>query len=123
MPKRKAKQQGGKLNLKATLPMVKPIGRKLYHSFKPYLKETAQAGIAGLGASASVFQPELAPFILPASLGLSALAGEIIDDPSLFISKKNENNIYQIKYQINFITNNHLLLNRLFHQIMFINHQ
>ena len=91
MPKKKKKQQGGKLNLKKLGRKYKSITRPLYNSFKPYLKETAEAGIVALGASASVAQPELAPYIIPATLGLSAFAGQVIDDPSIILGKSKRN--------------------------------
>jgi len=89
MPRKKSQQQGG--NLKKIGRKYKPITRALYNSWKPYLKETAQAGVAGLGAAASLAQPELAPFIVPATIGLSAFAGEVVDDPSLIFGKKKRN--------------------------------
>ena len=91
MPKRKAKQRGGQINLKKIGRRLKPFGRAIYNSWKPYLKETAQAGVAGLGAAASLAQPELAPFIIPATMGLSAFAGEVVDDPSILFGKKKRN--------------------------------
>ena len=89
MPRKKSQQQGG--NLKKLGRKYKPITRAIYNSWKPYLKETAQAGVAGLGAAASLAQPELAPFIVPATIGLSAFTGEVIDDPSLIFGKKKRN--------------------------------
>ena len=86
MPRKKSKQQeikGGKINFKKLGRKYKPITRAIYNSWKPYLKETAQAGVAGLGAAASVVAPEFAPFIIPATIGLSAFAGEVVDDTSL----------------------------------------
>ena len=55
------------------------------------MKETAEAGIAGLGAAASVAQPELAPYIIPATIGLSAFAGQVIDNPSIILGKSKRN--------------------------------
>ena len=89
MPRKKSQQQGG--YLKKLGRKYKPITRAIYNSWKPYLKETAQAGVAGLGAAASLAQPELAPFIVPATIGLSAFTGEVIDDPSLIFGKKKRN--------------------------------
>ena len=89
MPRKNSKQQGG--NLKKLGKKYKPITRAIYNSWKPYIKETAQAGVAGLGAAASLAQPELAPFIVPATIGLSAFAGEVVDDPSLIFGKKKRN--------------------------------
>ena len=88
MPRRKSKQQeikGGTINFKKLGRKYKPITRAIYNSWKPYLKETSQAGVAGLGAAASLAQPELAPFIVPATIGLSAFAGEVEDYPSLIL--------------------------------------
>ena len=59
------------------------FGHSLYDSSKPYLKEVVQGGIASLGAAAAIFQPELTPFIVPATIGLTTLAGQIIDNPSI----------------------------------------
>lgn len=47
---------------------------------KPYLSEMVQSGIMGLAGTASVLQPELAPFILTAGLSASAMAGNYIDE-------------------------------------------
>lgn len=47
---------------------------------KPYLTEMVQGGIMGLAGTASALQPELAPFILTAGLGASAMAGQYIDE-------------------------------------------
>jgi hypothetical protein len=47
---------------------------------KPYLSEMVQSGIMGLAGTASVLQPELAPFILTAGLTASAMAGNYIDE-------------------------------------------
>ena len=106
MPRRKAKQRGGQINLKKIGRRLKPFGRAIYNSWKPYLKETAQAGVAGLGAAASLAQPELAPFIIPATMGLSAFAGEVVDDPSILFGKKKRNkyiaNQLSNQYQNNF---------------------
>ena len=97
-PRNKTQYEGGKINLKKLGRKYKPITREIYNSWKPYLKETAQAGVASLGAAASLAQPELAPFIVPATIGLSAFAGEVVDDPSLIFGKKKRNKY--IKNQI-----------------------
>jgi hypothetical protein len=47
---------------------------------KPYLTEVVQTGIIGLAGTASALQPELAPFIIPAGLAASAMAGNYIDN-------------------------------------------
>jgi hypothetical protein len=47
---------------------------------RPYLSEMVQSGIMGLAGTASVLQPELAPFILTAGLTASAMAGNYIDE-------------------------------------------
>jgi hypothetical protein len=47
---------------------------------KPYLTELVQTGIMGLSGTASALQPELAPFIIPAGLAASAMAGNFIDN-------------------------------------------
>jgi hypothetical protein len=47
---------------------------------KPYLTELVQGGIMGLAGTASALQPELAPFIMTAGLGASAMAGQYIDE-------------------------------------------
>ena len=47
---------------------------------KPYLSEMVQTGIMGLARTASALQPELAPFIIPAGLAASAMAGNFIDN-------------------------------------------
>ena len=97
-PRNKTQYEGGKINLKKLGRKYKPITREIYNSWKPYLKETTQAGVAGLGAAASLAQLELALFIVPATIGLSAFAGEVVDDPSLIFGKKKRNKY--IKNQI-----------------------
>ena len=47
---------------------------------KPYLTEVVQTGIIGLAGTASALQPELAPFLIPAGLAASAMAGNYIDN-------------------------------------------
>lgn len=47
---------------------------------KPYLTEVVQTGIMGLAGGASALQPELAPFIIPAGLAASAIAGNAIEN-------------------------------------------
>ena len=47
---------------------------------KPYLTEVVQTGIIGLAGTASALQPELAPFIMPAGLAASAIAGNFIEN-------------------------------------------
>lgn len=47
---------------------------------KPYLSEMVQTGIIGLSGTASALQPELAPFIIPAGLAASAMAGNFIEN-------------------------------------------
>ena len=47
---------------------------------KPYLTEVVQTGIIGLAGTASALQPELAPFIIPAGLAASAIAGNAIQN-------------------------------------------
>ena len=47
---------------------------------KPYLTEVVQTGIMGLAGTASALQPELAPFLIPAGLAASAMAGNFIEN-------------------------------------------
>lgn len=47
---------------------------------KPYLTEMVQTGIIGLAGTASALQPELAPFLIPAGLAASAMAGNAIEN-------------------------------------------
>ena len=47
---------------------------------KPYLTELVQTGIMGLSGTASALQPELAPFLIPAGLAASAMAGNAIQN-------------------------------------------
>jgi ribosomal protein L9 len=47
---------------------------------KPYLTEVVQTGIMGLAGTASALQPELAPFLIPAGLAASAMAGNAIQN-------------------------------------------
>jgi hypothetical protein len=47
---------------------------------KPYLSEMVQGGIMTLAGTASALQPELAPFIMPAGLVASSMAGSYIDE-------------------------------------------
>jgi len=47
---------------------------------KPYLKELVSAGIVGLGGTAAVAQPELAPWIGMATIGATAYTNSLIDN-------------------------------------------
>ena len=47
---------------------------------KPYLTEVVQTGIMSLAGGASALQPELAPFLIPAGLAASAMAGNFIEN-------------------------------------------
>ena len=70
---------------------------------KPYLTEMVQSGIMGLAGTASVLQPELAPFILTAGLSASAMAGNYIDEfgnkkpkpQSAYVSPQDYQQVYQ----------------------------
>jgi len=56
------------------------MGNAIVETGKPYMKELAMAGIISAGTALSAFQPELAPFIIPGTLALSAVANQYIDD-------------------------------------------
>jgi hypothetical protein len=56
------------------------VGHTLLEATKPYLSELASGAILSAGTALSAFQPELSPFIIPASLGLTAIANQYIND-------------------------------------------
>ena len=56
------------------------VGHTLLQATKPYISELATGAILSGATALSAFQPELAPFIIPASLGLSAIANQYIND-------------------------------------------
>ena len=56
------------------------VGHTLLEATKPYLSELASGAILSGATALSAFQPELAPFIIPASLGLTAIANQYIND-------------------------------------------
>ena len=56
------------------------VGHTMLEATKPYLSELASGAILSGATALSAFQPELAPFIIPASLGLTAIANQYIND-------------------------------------------
>ena len=56
------------------------VGNTLLEATKPYLSELASGAILSAGTALSAFQPELAPFIIPATLGLTTIANQYIND-------------------------------------------
>jgi len=81
---RSAKKQIGE-ELRQTGREIKKTAIKEGNAFvrdvaKPYLTELVQTGIMGLAGTASALQPELAPFIIPAGLATSAMAGNFISN-------------------------------------------
>ena len=56
------------------------VGHTMLEATKPYMKELATGAILSGATALSAFQPELALFILPASLGLTAIANQYIND-------------------------------------------
>ena len=56
------------------------VGHNMLEATKPYLSELASGAILSGATALSAFQPELAPFIIPASLGLTAIANQYIND-------------------------------------------
>jgi F0F1-type ATP synthase membrane subunit b/b' len=81
---RSAKKQIGE-ELKQTGREIKKAAIKEANVFvkevvKPYLTEVVQTGIIGLAGTASALQPELAPFLIPAGLAASAIAGNAIQN-------------------------------------------
>jgi hypothetical protein len=56
------------------------VGHTMLEATKPYLSELASGAILSAGTALSAFQPELAPFIIPATLGLTTIANQYIND-------------------------------------------
>ena len=56
------------------------VGHTMLQATKPYLSELASGAILSGATALSAFQPELAPFIIPASLGLTSIANQYIND-------------------------------------------